>query len=159
MRPSACQRLFALCTLLGLAACHTGPDWQEMPVSKLPMARIYNALETSAQTEGYTPSQPDCDRGLGRYQSRWRQRAGFLGHPCRFRLRAEIEPGGKIVDGWLVRWCVEQEQVKDLTKSAAPARDDWSKDGQDVEREAILGELLRKQLRLDEAQAAKAPAN
>lgn len=107
----------------------------------------YDGLEFIAGKDGFTADASACDRGVGTWQSRWRERQIGLGRPGRYRLRAEvmIEEGSPAI-GWPVRYAIDQEKVKDLRKSMQPTEDDWSSDGQDRERETILGEKLVRRL-------------
>jgi hypothetical protein len=68
-------------------------------------------------------------------------------HPARYRLLAEIDlEQGSSAKGWLVRFAIDQEVVKDLRRSIEPREEDWSRAGQDQESEAILNEALLRRL-------------
>lgn len=112
----------------------------------------YDGVEFLATRDGFTPDPLACDRGVGTWQSRWRERQIGLGRAGRFRLRAEvlIDEGSSDV-GWIVRYAVQQQKVKDLGKSMTPKEEDWSDDGQDAEREFTFGQKLERRL------AVKAP--
>ncbi|MGE3175595.1 MAG: hypothetical protein AB7O97_23425 [Planctomycetota bacterium] len=140
--PSPCLLLLAL-----LPACGTVREWQELQTGPASRAEVYDAVEFLARTDGFAPEVGACDRGLAVWESRWRFRQLGLGRPGRFRLRAEILiDDGSAETGWIVRYCVEQQQVKDLKKSMDPAEEDWSDGGQDGEREFLFGERLRRRL-------------
>lgn len=132
-----------------LMACGTARDWREVAVGPTTFANTYQGITRSASADGYLASGPDCDAGLGIYQSRWRHKNLGLGRPGRFRLRAEIQEGGSAEQGWTVRFYIEQQKVKDLGKSMNPGENDWSWDGQDTERERVFGEVLRRNLDMD----------
>lgn len=138
-------RLAALLLLsLGAASCGTARNWSEVRVQSLTFADVYSGIETIAKPE-YLPSK-DCDRGLGIWQSRWREVLPGLGQrPFRFRLRAEIIEGGSRETGWVVRYIVEQQKVKDLGKFHDNVTEkDWSPNGQDSEREKTFGDRLQR---------------
>ena len=79
--------------------------------------------------------------------SRWRKREMERNFPIRNRLRMEIFlDDGSRETGWLIRYVIEQEKVKDLRRHSQPREDDWSANGQDPEGEAILGERLVRRL-------------
>lgn len=107
----------------------------------------YDGLEFIATHDGFGRDTLTSDRGLGTWQSRWRERELGLGRPGRYRLRAEILiDEGSTQTGWPIRYAIDQEKVKDLARSRQPREEDWSTDGQDREREAILGEKLVRRL-------------
>lgn len=138
--------------LLCLPACGTVTDWREMRSAPMTFGACYDGLVFIAQRDGFSADSLTTDRGNGSWQSRWRERQIGLGRPGRYRLRAEVMiDEGNDATGWPVRFAVDQQKVKDLTKSLQPREEDWSDDGQDVEREAILGEKLSRRL------ASKAP--
>ncbi len=141
MRTTAC-----LPFLLLFAACGTAHDWREVPVGPMVYGQVYDGIDAVARGDGYLPSIPDSDRGLGIYQTRWRHKNLAMGRPGRFRLRAEIMEGGSREQGWTVRFYIEAQKVKDLGKSLDHTEDDWSGDGQDGEREGVFGERLRRYL-------------
>jgi hypothetical protein len=125
-----------------LAACGTVTNWQEMHTGPMSQADVYDAVDFLAQGDGYLAG-PECDRGLGVWLSRWRQRVLLNNHPARFRLRVEVLiDKGTAQTGWTILYAVEQQKVKDLGKSVDPAEEDWSADGQDGEREFIFGQRL-----------------
>jgi hypothetical protein len=140
--------------LLGLAflpfvfaSCGTVYHWQEIQTQPMTIGAVYDAVEFIAGGAGFA-SAPECDRGLGIWTSRWRPRSLQLGRPGRFRLKVEIlVDKGSAKDGWLIRYLVEQEKVKDLKKSKNPEEKDWSNDGQYQEREATFGDALERRLR------------
>lgn len=138
--------------LLG-AGCTTSKNWRELLVDKLPIGVVYSDIEFVAVHDGYVASIADSDAGLGTWHSKWRLKQLPLGRPGRFRLSAEIHEDGR-AGGWRVRWCIEQQRVKDLGKSIDYVEDDWSDDGQDAERELLFGERLSRRLRV-----AKTPAD
>jgi hypothetical protein len=142
MRP-----LLAIALSFSAAACGSVQRWQELQTAPVTQAEVYDAVEYLARTDGYAPSSPDCDRGLGTWVSRWRYRQVGLNRPGRFRLCAEIMLDEEREDGgWTVRYLVQQQCVKDLERSYDPREEDWSDDGQDGEREYLFGERLRRRL-------------
>lgn len=141
------RTVLLLLPFAALASCGTVTDWREMKSAPMTFGECYDGLEFIAGRDGFTPDPLACDRGVGTWQSRWRERQIGLGRPGRFRLRAEIlidegSPG----DGWPIRFAIDQQKVKDLRKSMQPSEDDWSDDDQDREREAIFGEKLVRRL-------------
>lgn len=143
-------RVLAATLLIPLGACNMAKNWTELRTGPMPIAQVYDNVEFVATSDGFRPSPPDCDRGLGIWQSRWRRRAQQDGRPGRTRLRVEIESLDP--QGWLVRWYVEQQRVKDLDKAQTPREDDWSSNGQDGEREHLFGARLSRRLQpLDSA--------
>lgn len=113
------------------------------------LAEVYDGIEFTATRAGLTAAAADSDRGLGVWQSRWRDRyVEGVARPGRYRLRCEILiDEGSAEKGWVVRYHVEQQKVKDLTKSRDPAEGDWSSDGQDQESEFLFGSRLALRLR------------
>lgn len=139
--------LSALAALITLGACNTSKNWWELRTAPMPIGQVYDQVGFVATSDGFRPSITDCDRGLGIWQSMWRTRTQADGHPGRSRLRVEIETPKEPPEGWLVRWYVEQQGVKDLTHAMAPREDDWSNMGQDAEREQLFGARLSRRLR------------
>jgi len=137
----------AILLVLATGACSTAKRWQEMTVGGLNFAQVYDTVDLMARTQGFVPSPTDCDRGLGTYQTRWRLHQIGLDRPGRFRLVVNIDDRESASKGWLVRWYIEQEKVKDLSYAERPRESDWSSDGQDGEREYLFGEQLRRSLR------------
>jgi hypothetical protein len=130
-----------------LAACGSVRDWRELRTDPMTLAEAYDGLVFVASGDGFLNDASASDRGLGIWQSRWKQRTLDDRHPGRFRLRAELLPElGSAGTGWPIRYVVEQQKVKDLRRSVSPQEDDWSSNGQDREREAILGEKLFRRL-------------
>ena len=114
----------------------------------MPVGECYDGLVYIAGKDGFAADMAACDRGLGTWQSRWRQGVTDLRHPARYRLRAEILlDEGSADKGWTIRFAVEQECVKDLRHSVNPGPSDWSPNGQNGEKEALLGEKLALRLR------------
>ncbi len=125
-----------------------------MKSEPMTFGECYDGVEFLATRDGFTPDPLVCDRGVGMWQSRWRERQIGLGRAGRFRLKAEVLiDEGSADAGWVVRFAVQQQKVKDLGKSMNPTEDDWSEDGQDSEREVIFGQKLARRL------AVKAPPN
>jgi hypothetical protein len=146
MLPAPMHRCAALIPVLALlCACGTARQWRELRTGPMKFAEAWQGLVEVAQGDGYIAS-PESDQGLGIYQSRWRPTNLGLGRPGRFRLRAEIEEGVGGEQGWNLRFCIERQRVKDLNRTFDPREEDWSWDGQDGEREAVLGERLRRRL-------------
>ena len=130
-----------------LAACGTVTDWRELRSAPMTFGECYDGLVFVAKKDGFAADTMGSDRGLGTWQSRWRERQIGLGRPGRYRLRAEILiDEGSSTAGWPIRYAIEQDKVKDLRKSLQPAEEDWSADGQDREREVIFGEKLVRRL-------------
>lgn len=143
MRTAA--RSLPLCFLF--AACGTVTEWREMQSAPMTFGECYDGVVFIVGKDGFTPDPLHCDRGVGTWQSRWRERELGLGRPGRFRLRIEIMiDEGSTTAGWPIRFAIDQEKVKDLRKSMQPREEDWSDDGQDRERETILGEKLLRRL-------------
>ncbi len=143
------RRLLLLSALSTLAACGTVSDWRDIDTAPMTWAACYENLDFVAKHHGFTPDVPNCDAGKGLWQSRWQPRQLGLNRPGRYRLRAEVLfDEGSPDKGWPVRFVVEQQKVKDLRRPDENARteDDWSRDGQDAEIEAIFGEKLRRRL-------------
>lgn len=129
------------------ASCGTVTEWRELKSAPMTFGECYDGLVFIAGKDGFSPDALACDRGMGTWQSRWRERQLGLGRPGRFRLRAEVLiDEGSPEAGWPIRFAIDQEKVKDLRKSMQPTEDDWSDDDQDTEREAILGEKLVRRL-------------
>jgi hypothetical protein len=141
-----------LCALV--AACGSVRDWRDLRTDPMPLAEVYDGLSLVAGGDGFVNDTSVSDRGMGIWQSRWKQRLLDNRHPGRFRLRAEVDvDSGSAAAGWDLRYRIEQESVDDLRKSMSPQEDDWSAAGQDEPREAIFGEKLARRL------APKARAN
>lgn len=129
------------------AGCGTIIDWREVKSDPMTVAECYDGFVYIANKNGFAADTAACDRGLGTWQSRWRQKALDLGRPARYRLRAEIlfdESSAEL--GWTIRYAIQQEKVKDLRHSVNPGPSDWSADGQYGEKEVILGEQLARRL-------------
>lgn len=126
-----------------LASCGTVVEWHEMQSAPMTIGECYDGLVYIAMHDGFRADSTGTDRGYGRWQSRWRERQLGLNRPGRYRLRAEVMiDDGSTEKGWIVRYVVEQQKVKDLAHSRNPIEDDWSDDGQDAEREALFTEKL-----------------
>jgi hypothetical protein len=154
-------RWLASSLLLLACACNTVKSWQELETGPMTFAEVYDGVDFIARADGFTVSTGESDRGLGIWQSRWRHRQLGLNRPGRFRLRAELEDlGGNGKSGWRVRFYVEQMKVKDLKKSMNPEEDDWSSDGQDVEREFLFARRLSLRLKIENPDGSRkgAPA-
>ena len=129
------------------AGCEVVTNWREIETDPMTFGECYDGLVFIATRDGFTADPMKCDRGVGTWESRWRERQIGLGRPGRFRLRAEVLiDEGTPKEGWPIRFAIDQEKVKDLRKSMQPQEEDWSDDGQDTEREAILGEKLVRRL-------------
>lgn len=139
--------LLLLSALPFLASCGTVHDWQELETAPMTYGDCYEGLLFIAKNDGFTVDVNGTDRGMGTLQSKWRMRQLSLGRPGRYRLVAEIDVDkGSAQTGWLVRFAIEQQLVKDLRRSTQPEEEDWSKNGQDGEREAIFGEKLQRRI-------------
>jgi hypothetical protein len=101
-----------------------------------------------ATGSGLTSDDSVTDRGLGIWQSRWRMRTlPTTRRVARYRLRLEVMlEEGDAKTGWPIRFAVDQEVVKDPRRDLAPRDEDWSRDGQEREKETILGEALARRL-------------
>ncbi len=133
--------------LLSFAACGTVTDWREMKSAPMTFGTCYDGLLFIATRDGFRPDSLASDRGVGTWQSVWRERQIGLGRPGRYRLRAEVLiEEGSTEAGWPIRYAIQQQKVKDLRHSLQPAEEDWSDDGQDREREVIFGEKLVRRL-------------
>jgi len=142
------------------ASCGTVYNWREVRSGPATQAEVYDAVEYLARTDGFQRSEGECDRGLAVWASRWRYRQIGLGRPGRYKLRAEVllENGSK-EEGWVVRYIIEQQKVKDLGRSLDPAETDWSNDGQDGEREFLFGQRLQMRLGAGAATGREPPDN
>lgn len=130
-----------------LASCGTVHDWKELETAPMTYGECYEGLLFIAKNDGFAVDVHGSDRGMGTLQSKWRMRQLSLGRPGRYRLVAEIDVDkGSAQAGWLVRFAIEQQLVKDLRRSNTPEEKDWSKNGQDGEREAIFGEKLQRRI-------------
>jgi hypothetical protein len=139
-------RCWSLFPLL-FVACGTVHDWRELRTDPMTLAEAYEGIAFVASGDGFLNDASVSDRGLGTWQSRWKQRTLENRHPGRFRLRAEVLlDQGSAANGWPIRYAILQQTVKDLRRSVTPQEDDWSNNGQDREREAILGEKLFRRL-------------
>jgi hypothetical protein len=147
-------RLLLLCLSAFVPqACGSVRSWREMDSAPMTYGECFDGFVFVATRDGFLADESACDRGLGLWLSRWRQRVLERGFAARYRLRAEIlVEEGSNERGWPIRYYIEQEKVKDLRRFSDPREEDWSADGQDEEREAILGEKLLRRL------APKAPA-
>ncbi len=138
-------RVFLFVPLL-FAACGTVRDWRELRTEPMTLGECFDGIEHVAQRE-FVSDGAVSDRGLGIWQSRWRQRMLERNFPGRFRLRVEVMlDEGTTATGWPIRYVVEQERVDDLRRSLQPREEDWSSTGQDKEKEALLGERLVRRL-------------
>lgn len=130
-----------------LASCSMVKDWREIRTAPMSYGQCFDGLSYVANGDGFTADLIESDRGLGIYQSRWRQLPLALNRPGRYRLYAEVLlDEGSATAGWTIRYVIEQQKVKDLRKSLEPQEDDWSDDGQNRERETIFGEKLVRRL-------------
>ena len=130
-----------------LPACGTVTDWRELRTDPMTFGECYDGLAFVAGKDGFVGDVSASDRGLGTFQSRWRQRVTDDRHPGRFRLRAEVLiDEGSPADGWPIRFAIEQQRVKNLTRSFEPVEEDWSPAGQNREREVLFGEMLVRRL-------------
>jgi hypothetical protein len=137
-----------LLSLTFLASCTNITEWREMRTAPMKYAECYDGVVDIATHNGFTADTTISDRGLGVWQSRWRERvADNAGRSGRYRLRAEVMmEEGSTTSGWPLRFAIEQQKVKDLRKSMDPTEDDWSDDGQYGDREVILAEQLVRRL-------------
>ena len=143
------MRAHLLCLLPSLfASCGLVRDWRELQTEPMPIGACFDGVDHCARGMKFVSDDSVTDRGLGIWQSRWRQRVKPpVGRPARYRLRVEIlVDEGSSKTGWPVRFAIDQEVVDDLRRANAPEEGDWSRDGQDTELEAILGEALLRRL-------------
>jgi hypothetical protein len=140
--------------LLCLPACGVVRDWRELRSAPMAYGECFDGLVFVASGAGFSSDASVTDRGLGIWQSRWRTRIEPVKrHPVRYRFLAEVLlDEGSDSTGWPIRFVVEQEVVNDLRRSMEPREEDWSRHGQEREKEAILGDALVRKL------APKAPA-
>ena len=132
---------------LSFAACGTVTAWRELRTAPMTFGEGFDGIEFIASRDGFGRDTLHSDRALGYWQSRGRSREPGLGRPGRYRLRIEVMiDEGSVEAGWPVRYAIYQEKVKDLAHSRQPREEDWSQDGQDRERETILGEKLVRRL-------------
>jgi hypothetical protein len=145
-----------------LVSCEAVRDWRMLQTDPMPIGQAFDGLVYVASGQGFVSDASVTDRGMGIWQSRWKQRILDTRHPGRFRLRAEIlVDEGSTTKGWPIRYAIDQQKVGDLRRSVDPREEDWSGAGQDGEREAILGEGLSRRLApkaaLPRADERKAP--
>ena len=141
------MKLVPLVLLSLLASCGTFREWRELQTAPMTLGACYDGLVFVARGARFMEDPAFSDRGLGTWQSRWRRREAFRNFPIRNRLIAEILiDDGSTEKGWRVRYYIEQEKVDDLRRHASPREEDWSADGQDSEREALLGAMLSRRL-------------
>lgn len=130
-----------------LASCGTVHDWREIKTAPMTQAECYEGLVYVATRGGLAADIPNCDRGLGTWQSRWRVRQLPIFGLGRYRLRAEmLLDEGSAAEGWIIRYAVEQQKVEDPRRRTDPTEDDWEDAGQDREAEATLGSRLERKL-------------
>ena len=130
-----------------LAACGTVHEWRELQTAPMPIGECFDGIAFIAKGAGLASDDSVTDRGNGIWQSRWRQRALFQGRPGRYRLRAEVLiDEGSPTKVWPLRFAVEAQKVKDERRYNDARDEDFSSDGQDREKEAILGEALQRRL-------------
>lgn len=137
------------CLLAALfASCGLVHDWRELQTEPMAIGTCFDGIEHCARGMKFVADDSVTDRGLGIWQSRWRQRVKPpVGKPARYRLRVEIlVDDGSPQAGWPLRFVVDQEVVDNLRKATSPEEGDWSSDGQDREIESIYGEALRRRL-------------
>lgn len=127
---------------LACAACTAPVEWREIEREDS-LDAIWQQFAQMAATSGFVPGA-ETDRGLRRYVSKWRQVPGpTLFRPGRVRLHGEFERPDAGA-GWLVRFHVEKQVVKDIGISTqSTTDDDWSAAGQDPTKEEILLGKLR----------------
>lgn len=130
-----------------LAACGTAREWNEMKTAPMTFADVYDGVAFVATTGGMLPDSPNCDRGNGTWQSRWKTRSLEIFGLGRYRLRTEVLlDEGSAKDGWTVRYVVDAEMVKDARRRRDPKDEDWSDAGQDREAEALFAERLQRRI-------------
>lgn len=111
----------------------------------------WSAVERIVEVDGFRTDEGSSDRGLRRYQTRWRSRVGGGFGPgarsSRTRVRAEFDPLEETTTpGWRLRYCVERQQVLDVAKTMNPDEEDWESAGQDLQMEQRLAAKLRLRL-------------
>lgn len=130
------------------ASCGTVRHWRELQTDPMSIGAAWEGFVqvAASQRDGFLVDQTKTDRGLGIWQSLWRNRQSER-YPIRYRLKAEfLFDEGSPEEGWLLRYVVEQEKVKDIRRHVQPSEDDWSADGQNVEVEDILTYRLQYRL-------------
>ncbi len=143
--PSPCAAL--LLPVLLLASCGTQREFREVTVGPAKFREVYDAIDHVARTDGFLLDGGESDAGFGIWQSRWRNVTLRLGRSGRYRLRAEIQDDKDLrKDHFQVLYCVEKQEVKDLSRADRHTEDDWSSTGQDADREEIFRERLVRQL-------------
>ena len=130
------------------ASCGTHFEYAELRVGDVPFARVWEGLDYVCRTDGFRVDSAASDRGLGIYETRWRERTLALGHAGRRRLHAEINDDHQVENGLMVRFYVEQQRVHELTRALRFVEDDWADAGQDTGYQRIFGERLRHRLGL-----------
>lgn len=143
------MKLAPLLLLLSLfASCSSVRDWRELQTEPMSIGEVWNGFVSIATArDGWRVDESATDRGNGFWQSRWRKREMERNFPIRNRLKMEIFlDDGSREQGWLIRYVIEQEKVKDLRRHRDPRENDWSSNGQDIEGETILGERLVRRL-------------
>jgi len=130
------------------ASCGSVRNWRELETDPMSIGEAWTGfVDIATARDGWRVDESATDRGNGLWQSRWRKREMERNFPIRNRLKMEILlDDGSREKGWLVRYVIEQEKVKDLRRHSQPGEDDWSANGQDSEGESILGARLVRRL-------------
>jgi len=137
-----------LAPVLALASCGTQREFREVTIGPAKFREVYDAIDHVARTDGFLLDPSESDAGYGTWQSRWRNVTLRLGRSGRYRLRAEIQDDKDLRKGYfMVLYCVEKQEVKDLSRADRHTEDDWSPTGQDADREQIFRERLVRQVR------------
>ncbi|MCK5944977.1 MAG: hypothetical protein KAI24_23520 [Planctomycetes bacterium] len=127
-----------------LASCGSVRNWRELKTEPMSLGEAWQGfVDIVSSRDGWVVDHSRTDRGNGIWESRWKQRETERNFPIRNRLRMEIliDEGSRI-DGWLLRYVIEQEKCKDLRRHQAPREEDWSPNGQNAEAESVLGRRL-----------------
>lgn len=111
--------------------------------------QVWSEVQAVAALHGYQRDPKVTDDGLRIYQSKWKTRTFGFGNTERTRVRAEVERPKDKPTGWLVRFYVERQTVKDFAKAMDPEEKDWSSNGQHKGVEELMDAQLRRRLALE----------
>ncbi len=143
-----------LLSMLTVSCASSRRDWRELALPDVPLQDAWGTFERYARQTGHPAEPQETDRGLRIYVSKWSTRPMSIGRRGgmggRTRLRAEFVPlaesrahAGESLAGWLIRFCIERQTVKDMARTMQPDEDDWSYEGQDTDLERQLEAHLR----------------
>ena len=129
--------LLALTAIL-TGGCLTGGDYVRVDVENGQFEDLWNQFVRIAQTNGCMPNPSETDRGQRVYVSAWIENPAPFGKGFRTRLHARFNRPEDQTKGWVLEFYVQRQIVDDFANSWEPAEDDWSDEGQDVQRQRIL---------------------